>query len=246
MQRSSAFFVQAVQVVVSLFFLTLLGVAVFRPDLVESWIHWIEMITRALGHWNAGIIFLSSFIESFPVIGVLVPGQQIMLVVGGFYGQTHLLIAIIVASIGAMLGNWVGFWLGKRYGKEFLHTYGNVFALGITEQKILAKRIESNGAAFIILWKFHNFTRAFVPFLTGSLLMENAKFWRYNIVGSIIWSVAMLVLWVFFTRYIHEVLGWISWFFLWIIILVGIYIALFRRREFLQYIRDKERELSSR
>lgn len=75
------------------------------------------------------ILFLTSMVESFPVIGVLVPGQQIMLVVGGFYAQKFLVLAIVASSLGAALGNWAGYVFGARYGRQFLDNYGEAFAL---------------------------------------------------------------------------------------------------------------------
>jgi len=130
-----------------------------------------------------------------------------------------------------------------RYGVKFLNTYGDLFALGKTEQKILAKRMQKNGASFIILGKFHNFTRAFVPFLAGAFSMKSQNFWKYNIAGSILWSFTILVLGVFFTTYINIVLDWISWFFLAILLLVIGYIALYKRKEFKEYLHEKQKEL---
>lgn len=124
-----------------------------------------------------------------------------------------------------------------------MDTYGDVFALGKTEQKILSKRIRENGAVFIIFGKFHNFTRAFVPFLAGSFSMKNNSFWLYNIIGSIFWSFSILVLGVFFTTYIDIVLNWISWFFLAVFIGIIGYIALYKRKEFMEYLHDKQKEL---
>lgn len=223
--------------------LLLLGIAIFRPDLAEQAIRWMGELSARLGHWNLIIVFATSLIESFPVIGILVPGQQLMLVVGWFYGQSNFSLALFGASIGAILWNWFGFVLGVKYGCIFLKNYGDVFALGKTEQKILAKQMQQNGAAFIIFWKFHNFTRAFVPFLAGAFSMKNEKFWMYNIIGSIIWACTILILWVFFTTYIDVVLDWISWFFFGIILVLIWYIAMFKRKEFLEYLKEKQKEL---
>ncbi len=112
MQKStSSFWINLLQGLISLFFLFLLGIMIFRPDLAEQAIRYVGTISVALGHWNFLIIILTSFIESFPVIGVMVPGQQIMLVVGGFYGQTFFPLAVLAACIGAIFGNWTGYWL---------------------------------------------------------------------------------------------------------------------------------------
>jgi len=67
--------------------LTLTAIAIFKPSLIEQFIGWMEKQIHLLGNWNYLIAFISSIIESFPVIGVLVPGQQIMLIVGGFFGK---------------------------------------------------------------------------------------------------------------------------------------------------------------
>lgn len=82
-----------------------------------------------------------------------------------------------------------------------------------------------------------------MPFLAGTFDMHSSKFWRYNVIGSIIWSFAMLTLGVFFTRYITVVLDSISWIFLGILIAIGIYISVFKRKEFMEYLHEKEKEL---
>ncbi len=73
--------------------------------------------------------------------------------------------------------------------------------------------------------------------------MKSHNFWKYNIIGSILWSVTIMVLGVFFTTYINIVLDWISWFFLAILFLVIGYIAVYKRKEFKEYLREKQKEL---
>lgn len=151
------------------------------------------MITT-LGNWNYLIAFASACIESLPIIGTAVPGMNIMILVGGFWGKTHTLFTILCAVIGAMLGNYLGYWIGKWYGHEIIEKYGDYIGLGRTEQKILSKQIEKNGFWYITLGKFHNFTRAFVPFIAGASGMKEYKFWIYNTVGSIIWAISINLL----------------------------------------------------
>jgi membrane protein DedA with SNARE-associated domain len=70
----------------------------------------------------------------------------------------------------------------------------------------LGPKIKKNGAWFIILGKFHNFTRAFVPFIAATLGMGGSTFWKYNIIGSVLWSCTILSLGVFATRYVTQIL----------------------------------------
>jgi membrane protein DedA with SNARE-associated domain len=183
--RISHFLFQILNFLFGTLVFVLVAIALFRPSWIELFIGWMEKQIHLLGNWNYLIAFASSIIESFPVIGVLVPGQQVMLLVGGFFGKIgyiQLGYMICFAIIGALIGNAIGYFLGKWYGTDFLERYGDWFGLGRTELKYLRKQIEKNGAWFIILGKFHNFTRAFIPFIAGSMGMQTERFWIYNII----------------------------------------------------------------
>lgn len=117
------FALKALNLIFSSLIIGLAAIAIFRPSWVELFIEWTGRQINALGNWNYLIAFTSSIIETFPVIGVLVPGQQVMLLVGGFFGKTALWEVIVVAIIGAIIGNAIGYFLGKRYGNAFLEEY---------------------------------------------------------------------------------------------------------------------------
>ena len=65
--------------------IVLIFVAIFKPELFVQFIEWMKGVVETLGKWNYLLAFVSAFVESFPVIGVSVPGQNIMLLVGGFF-----------------------------------------------------------------------------------------------------------------------------------------------------------------
>lgn len=227
----------------------LTAIAIFKPSWIELFIGWMERQIHSLGSWNYLIAFASSIIESFPVIGVLVPGQQIMLLVGGFFGKlgpVQLGYMIIFAIIGALIGNAIGYFLGKWYGHEFLERYGDWFGLGRTELKYLRKQIEKNGAWFIILGKFHNFTRAFIPFIAGSMGMKTGKFWIYNIIGSVLWAGTIITLGVAFVTYYKTILSYFSYILMGIMICTIIYIYFFKKEAFVSYIKEKEKEIEDK
>lgn len=193
----SHIFFQFLNFLFSLIIIALTGIMIFKPEWIESFIAWMEKQIQMLGNWNYGIAFASSIVESFPAIGVLVPGQNIMLLVGGFFGKQgniELVWMIGIAIVGAMIGNALGYFLGKWYGEDFLLKYGDWFGLGRTELKYLGKQIEKNGAWFIIFGKFHGFTRSFVPFIAGSMGMKTGRFWLYNTIGSILWATTIIIL----------------------------------------------------
>lgn len=85
----------------------LLIIVLIRPEWIKEAIRWIEALIQDLGNWNYLIAFASAFIESLPSIGSLVPGMNVMILVGGIWGKTHIIGTILAAILGAMLGNYL-------------------------------------------------------------------------------------------------------------------------------------------
>lgn len=169
-----------------------------------------------------------------------------MLMVGGFFGRDHLPETIAVCSVGAVIGNFVGFWLGRKYGKAFFVRYGDVFGLGRTELRYLEKQVRKNGPAFVILGKFHNMTRAFVPFIAGSGGMHAKGFWTYNVIGSILWSATIISLSVLFANHYRTILDYVGYAFLALFGTIALYVALFRREDFRRYLDEKRLEIEEK
>lgn len=221
----------------------------FKPDLIKVFIDWIRDIVLALGNWNYLVVFISSIIESFPVLGVVIPGQNIMLISGGFFGEQWYMILlriILIACIGSLLWNYAGYLLGKHYGKAFFQQYGMWFGIGETEVKYLEKWTQKWWAWWVILAKFHNLARAFIPFIAGSTGMKHKQFITYNIIGSVIYSVTIILLWVVFAKYYETVLGYIQYIFIWVIAITILYIWKYKKPEFKQYMHDKNLELEAK
>jgi len=220
--------------------------AMIRPDLIKDFISWIESIINLLWYWNYLIIFLSWLIEWFPVLWVVVPGQNILIIVWGFFGKIstlNLVYSIIVASLWAIISNGIWFLLWKAYWVKFFEKYGLWFWIWETEVKYLKSGIKKWWATWIIVGKFHNLARAFVPFLAWTMNMENKIFWIYNIIGSIMRAIIMVVLWVFFAEYYETIINYIWSIFLWIMVLTGLYLWFFKKEAFKKYLLEKNEEM---
>ena len=75
------------------------------------------------------------YYEAFPVLWVVVPGQNILIIVWGFFGnisQTNLIYVAIIACLWAIFGNFVWYFLGKKYWDSFFEKYWNRFWIGLT------------------------------------------------------------------------------------------------------------------
>lgn len=209
MQKLRKFFVwlaKAITVLLTILTFLLILISLFRKDWIIIAINWIGEMIHMIGNWNYLVAFLSACIESLPIIGTAVPGMNIMILIGGFWAPGHLIPTLVCASVGAMIGNYAGYWLGKKAGKDIIEQYGDWIGMGKTEEEILHKQLEKNGFWYIVLGKFHNFTRAFIPFIAGTGGMQEKKFWIYNMIGSIIWATSVNLLGVFFIDHYEAIL----------------------------------------
>lgn len=221
-------------------------ISIFKKEWFEMFIEWLKIVIEWLWFWNYLIIFFSSFIEAFPVIWVVVPWQNILMIVWGFFAkisQNNLILVWIIASFWAILWNYVWFFLWKKYWDSFFEKYWNRFWIWLTEVKYLKKWIDKWWALWIIFWKFHPITRAFLPFIAGSMNMKSKNFMIYNIIGSIIWSVTIIVLGLLFVEYYKTILNYIWYIMMGILFILWVYIAIFKKEEFKKYIKEKNEEM---
>ena len=234
---------QAITIFFTALTLVLIIISFVRPEWMKDGVKWIGQLIESIGSWNYLVAFSSACIESLPIIGTAVPGMNIMILVGGFWGKTHMIITIVCAILGAMLGNYLGYWIGKWYGVEIIEKYGDYFGLGKTETRILHRQLEKNGFWYIVLGKFHNFTRAFIPFIAGSSGMSEKNFWTYNMIGSIFWAVTINLIGILFIDNYEHILDNFGKISTGIIIVVIGYFYLFKRESLARYIQEKEQEI---
>src|SRR3954466_4270273 len=90
----------------------------------------LDLVAR-LGSWSYLIIFAAAALECAAFVGLLVPGESLMLASGFFAhrGLLELEPVIVVAILGATLGDTIGFQLGSRLGREWLIRHGSRFGL---------------------------------------------------------------------------------------------------------------------
>lgn len=130
MRRIKQFFIflaKAVALFLTVATFAIVLISFLRKDWIFAAIDWIGRLVETLGDWNYLIAFASACIESLPIIGTAVPGMNVMILVGGFWGKEHLALTIIAASVGAMLGNYIGYWIGRKIGTELIEKYGDWF-----------------------------------------------------------------------------------------------------------------------
>ena len=221
-------------------------ISIFKKEWILAFIEWMKVTIETMWLWNYLIAWISSFIEAFPVLWVVVPWQNILLIVWGFFWEIsmdNLKYVILVAVIWAILWNFVWYLLGRISWDTFFRKYWMWFGIWLTEVKYLKKWIHKWWALGIIFWKFHPMTRAFLPFIAGSMWMNSVKFMIYNVIWSVIRAVTIVLLWVVFVEH-YEVIVEHMWKIMMIIFaMIWIYIYKFKRKEFKWYMEEKNKEM---
>lgn len=206
--------------------------SLFRPDLMRVGIDWMGVQIKSWGEWNYLILLVTAMAESFPFVGAVLPGMNIMILVWWFFVARQwdiFPLAALLAMIGACLGNALGYFMGKYGNPETLKQYGAFFWAGPRELWWLEKQIHKNGFWFIVGWKFHNLLRSFIPYIAGSHKMSGARFWMANIFGSSLWAVSILLLGVFAVENYEVILQYLNYVLLGVVV-IGVWVFMWKNK----------------
>jgi len=143
-----------------------------------------------LGHWGYLVIFLVVALECQALLGLVMPGESLVLVGGFFAGQgvldPGLLIGVI--SISAILGDSIGFGLGRQLGRGWLLKHGRRFGLRQEHLDRADGLFAKHGGKAVFGSHFLYLLRPLMPFVAGDRRMRYQKFLLYNAMGCIVWA----------------------------------------------------------
>jgi membrane protein DedA with SNARE-associated domain/membrane-associated phospholipid phosphatase len=194
----------------------------------------LEDISNTLGAWTYLLVGFFAFAETGAFVGLVVPGETVMLLGGAVAGQgaidVYLLIAI--AWFSAWAGDTTSFFLGRRLGREFVMRHGP--RVGISHERF--EKVEDyfsrHGGKTIFIGRFISLIRAFAPFIAGSSGMRYRAFVPYSILGTGLWATAHILVGYFFSRSVEtgaEYAGKGAFLLGTLIVVVGGSIFLYRR-----------------
>jgi membrane protein DedA with SNARE-associated domain len=124
------------------------------------------------------LAFLAAWLESAPAIGLIVPGQSIIVATGFLAGQGRadpFLLAAVVA-VGGFSGDSLGYVAGRGWGVAPLQKLPGRLRLTEGGRARLAFLFASHGGKAVVLARFQPIGRAFGPYLAGATGMRAARF----------------------------------------------------------------------
>lgn len=137
------------------------------------------------------------FIETATILGSFLPGDSLIFILGITLSTTlnfpiWIAVPIIVGS--AIAGSQVGYWTGKKLGPAVLNRRKRNFLLN--EENIAKSHaiIDKYGPRAIVLARFIPVLRALVPLFVGVMGMDSRKYFKYNVIGALLWGGGLLIL----------------------------------------------------
>lgn len=167
--------------------------------------HLLEDISNTLGAWTYLLVGVFAFAETGAFVGLVVPGETVMLLGGAVAGQgaIDIYLLIAVAWFSAWLGDTTSFFIGRRLGREFVMTHGPRFGISHERFEKVEDYFSRHGGKTIFIGRFISLVRAFAPFIAGSSGMRYRAFVPYSILGTGLWASAHILVGYFFSRSIE-------------------------------------------
>lgn len=154
----------------------------------------VEQLLQSVGY--AGI-FLSVFIESGIVLGLVLPlpGFSLLFTAGVFAasGRLSLPIVIAVGLAAAISGYMAGYYSGKTYGRK-LFLSPRVKQLKPEHIDQAERFYARHGYMTLVAGRFIPFIHTIAPIIAGLTRMKLLPFILLNIIGGLIWTVTATML----------------------------------------------------
>ncbi|HUP69626.1 MAG TPA: VTT domain-containing protein [Acidimicrobiales bacterium] len=159
-------------------------------------------------------LILIVFAESGLLIGFFLPGDSLLFTAGVFCARGDLTLGIVLVGVflAAVIGDQVGYAFGNKVGPALFRRPDSRFF----KQEYIEKAqsyFEKYGPKTIVLARFIPIVRTFAPVVAGAGSMPYRTFFRFNIIGGLLWGVGvtMLGFWlgaaIDIDKYLYPVIG---------------------------------------
>ena len=155
---------------------------------------WADRLVNALGGslvpWGYVLVFLVAAAESAAFVGLVVPGETVLLLAGflAWRGDLDISIVIACAVVGAIVGDSIGYEIGRHLGR---HLYSSRIGrwVGRKRWERARKYLRAKGGRAVFVGRFVAVIRALVPAVAGDAHLPYGTFLKWNAAGAFLWGV---------------------------------------------------------
>jgi membrane-associated protein len=174
------------------------------------------------------VVFLVSALETAIFLGLVLPGELVVILGGALASRGRVPLAGVVAAgiLGPILGDSIGYFLGRRYGRRYFR--GRRKARWSRARLWLRRR----GASAVFIGRFTAFLRSIVPAAAGAARVPLTQFVPWCVAAGVIWGGASALLGYFLAKNFETLESFASRFSLAIltVVVVGLGVYLLRNR----------------
>lgn len=173
----------------------------------------IAFVQPYFEQWGYLIVFLTVLLENSAFLGVIVPGDAILLL-AGFYAERRALgleAVIVLAFTGAVLGDSIAYVIGRFAGRRIMNRWGRRFLLPQERLERFDRYFAEYGVWAVALGRMAPVVRTFNTFAAGMSKMPFPRFLAAIVLAAGTWSVAVPVLGYLFSgslELVRSALGW--------------------------------------
>lgn len=159
----------------------------------------LDFLIRYFDIYGYYIVFTLLLLENFFVIGLVVPGETVLLLASflAAQGELDIVYVVVTAALAAIIGNVTGYIIGRKGGRPFIERYGGRL---VSPERIDAAEeyFDRHGTKTVFIGRFAAGVRVFVPLIAGASKMDFGKFLVYTIAAVVMWTIAIGALGFFF------------------------------------------------
>ncbi len=158
-------------------------------ELVQQLLQWVNNYPG----WAGVVVFITAFVESLAIVGVIVPGVAILFTVGALIGADALDFWHMVswAVAGAVLGDGLSYWIGKHYQAQLTNIWP--FSKHPASLEKGTAFFQRYGGKSVAMGRFFGPIRAVIPLVAGMMNMPASRFLAANILSALAWAPAYLL-----------------------------------------------------
>jgi membrane-associated protein len=155
-----------------------------------------KQLVESLGFYGGHLaIWAIVFAESGLLIGFFLPGDSLLFAAGFLASQGYLnIFALIIGCfVCAVAGDNVGYATGKRFGHKLFSKEDSLF---FHKNNIVKAQnfYEKHGTKTIVLARFLPVVRTFAPIVAGIGKMDYPTFFKFNLLGGLVWTSGLSIL----------------------------------------------------
>jgi membrane protein DedA with SNARE-associated domain len=155
----------------------------------------IEGFIDAAGWWSYVIVFAATAGETSVFVGLLLPGEMVILFASALAGRGDLDVTLLSAVVvtGGVTGDSLGYALGRHRalrprGRRWRRT-------GHDRHRGKAQAfLRRHGGAAVFTGRFIGFVRTFLPYLAGRSGMPYRRFLLHSAAASLVWGLGNVLL----------------------------------------------------